>query len=158
MRPANAWVALVGLALVACQPDDAYVFDLPPGYPEPRVPDDNPMNEAKVELGRHLFYDTRLSGNQTQACASCHVQELAFTDGSAVSVGSTGEMTPRGSMSIVDVAYAATLTWANPVLRRLEDQALVPMFGEEPVELGEVVGHQRGLVGAERLDAPPGVG
>ena len=41
-------------AVIVCQPDDAYVFDLPPGYPEPRVPDDNPMNEAKVELGRVL--------------------------------------------------------------------------------------------------------
>lgn len=133
MRSALSLMVLCGLA---CQPSDSYVFDLPNGFPEPRVPDDNPMSEEKVLLGRHLFYDTRLSGNQTQSCASCHVQELAFTDALPVSVGSTGEMTPRGSMSLVNVAYAATLTWASPVVRHLEDQALVPMFGEDPVELG----------------------
>ncbi|MEM9069752.1 MAG: MbnH family di-heme enzyme [Myxococcota bacterium] len=121
---------------LGCQPGDSFEWDLPSGFPEPRVPDDNEMSEVKVELGRHLFYDTRLSGNQTQSCASCHVQELAFTDGLALSVGSTGEVTPRGSMTIANVGYAATLTWASPVLRHLEDQALVPIFGEEPVELG----------------------
>ncbi|MCU0674978.1 MAG: di-heme enzyme [Myxococcota bacterium] len=127
---------LVALTLVGCATDGGFVWSLPEGFPEPRVPGDNPMTDAKVELGRHLFYDPRLSGNQTQSCASCHVQELAFTDGLAVSVGSTGEVHPRGSMSLVNVAYAPTLTWASPVLRHLEAQALVPMFGENPVELG----------------------
>jgi cytochrome c peroxidase len=94
------------------------------------------MSEAKVELGRHLFYDKRLSGNQTQACASCHEQARAFTDGKGQAVGSTGDWHPRGSMSLVNVAYAATLTWANPSVTRLEDQARVPMFGTDPVELG----------------------
>ena len=141
---------LLIVALAACQPSDAYDWDLPNGFPEPRVPEDNPMNDLKVELGRHLFYDTRLSGNETQSCASCHVQELAFTDGRGVSVGSTGDMTPRGSMTIVNVGYAATLTWASPVLRHLEDQALVPMFGEEPVELG-MAGREAELI--ERLRA-----
>jgi cytochrome c peroxidase len=94
------------------------------------------MSEAKAELGRYLFYDTRLSGNGTEACATCHEQERAFTDGRARAVGSSGEVHPRGSMSLVNVAYAAALTWGNPTLTRLEDQALVPMFGEHPIELG----------------------
>jgi cytochrome c peroxidase len=111
-------------------------WDLPEHVPEPRVPEDNPMSEAKVELGRFLFYDKRLSGNQTQSCSSCHKQELAFTDGAPVSEGSTGELTPRSSMSIANSAYSATLTWANNNLVRLEDQARVPLFGEVPVELG----------------------
>ena len=83
-----------------------------PAFPPPHVPADNPMSAAKVELGRHLFYDTRLSGNGTQSCASCHQQALAFTDGRARSLGSTGQLHPRGSMSLVNVAYAAVLTWA----------------------------------------------
>ncbi len=94
------------------------------------------MSQAKAELGRHLFYDMRLSGNGTQSCATCHEQERAFTDGRARAVGSTGEVHPRGSMSLVNVAYAAALTWANPSLTRLEDQAMVPMFGDQPIELG----------------------
>ena len=73
------------------------------------------MSEAKVELGRYLFYDTRLSGNGTQSCGTCHEQARAFTDGRARSVGSTGEVHPRGSMSLVNVAYAQALTWANPL-------------------------------------------
>ncbi len=113
-----------------------YDWDLPAGFPEPSVPADNPMTTAKVELGRHLFYDEQLSGNGTQSCASCHQQELAFTDGLAQAVGSTGEHHSRSSMSLGNVAYASTLTWANPLFRDLERQALVPIFGDSPVELG----------------------
>lgn len=115
---------------------DTFVWSLPDGFPRPRVPDDNPMTPAKVDLGRRLFYDTRLSGNGTQSCASCHEQSLAFSDPRALAVGSTGEVHPRSSMSLANVAYSPVLTWANPTLKRLEEQALVPMFGETPVELG----------------------
>jgi cytochrome c peroxidase len=94
------------------------------------------MSEAKVELGRFLFYDTKLSGNQTQSCGTCHLQEFAFTDELAQAEGSTGEIHPRSSMSVANAGYAASLTWANPAVVRLEEQALVPMFGEDPVELG----------------------
>jgi len=117
-------------------PPPAYEWRLPPGFPVPRVPADNPMTPAKVELGRRLFYDRVLSGNGTYACSSCHRQELAFTDGRARAVGSTGEPHPRGALSLANVAYGATLTWADPRLARLEDQARVPMFNEHPVELG----------------------
>lgn len=138
---------MLPLLLFSCAPEpppgviddptaDTWAWDLPPGFPEPWVPEDNPMSKAKVELGRHLFYDTRLSGNQTQSCASCHDQALAFTDGKAQAEGSTGEQHRRSSMSLTNVGYYSALTWANPVLRTLEDQALVPMFGEFPVELG----------------------
>jgi cytochrome c peroxidase len=89
-----------------------------------------------VELGRHLFYDKRMSLDQTFSCASCHQQRLAFTDGRPRAVGVTGEVHPRGSMGLANIAYSPVLTWANPTQRRLETQALVPMFGEEPVELG----------------------
>jgi cytochrome c peroxidase len=94
------------------------------------------MSVAKVELGRFLFYDTRLSANETQSCASCHQQDLAFTDSLAQAVGSTGDIHPRNSMMVANAGYAASLTWANNVLEKLEEQALVPMFGEDPVELG----------------------
>jgi cytochrome c peroxidase len=113
-----------------------WVWDLPDTVPEPRVPEDNPMTAAKVELGRFLFYDKKLSGNQTQSCGSCHVQALAFTDELAQAKGSTGQIHPRSSMSIANAGYAASLTWANETMVRLERQALVPMFGEDPIELG----------------------
>jgi cytochrome c peroxidase len=52
------------------------------------------MSAAKVELGRHLFYDLRMSVNQTTACASCHLPERAFTDGRVTAIGATGEVAP----------------------------------------------------------------
>ena len=113
-----------------------YEWSLPPGFPFPNVPADNPMTKEKVELGRYLFYDKRLSLNQTQSCATCHQQEKAFTDGRARVLGSTGELHPRGPMSLVNVAYSPVLTWANPLVRTLENQALVPLFGDDPIELG----------------------
>ena len=125
---------------------------LPPDIPLPEVPADNPMSPAKVELGRWLFYDVRLSGNQSMSCASCHVQALAFTDARPRSVGSTGEIHPRGSMSLVNVAYASRLAWANPLLAKLEDQALVPLLGDDPVEMG-LAGHEERAVAMLREDA-----
>lgn len=113
-----------------------WAWGLPANFPTPRVPADNPMNEAKVALGRFLFYDIRLSGNGTQACASCHHQDKAFTDGRMVAIGSTGELHPRNAQGLANVAYSATITWANPSLLSLEAQAQVPIFGEAPVELG----------------------
>jgi cytochrome c peroxidase len=126
----------VAIASRAAAGSGEYVWRLPPGFPTPRVPANNPMSVAKVALGRRLFYDSRLSGNGRQSCATCHVQSMAFTDGRGRAIGSTGEAHPRGSMSLVNVAYASALTWANPAMTRLEDQALVPMFGDHPVELG----------------------
>ena len=128
-------VVLVCAGLVACGKAE-YDWQIDAHLPRPIVPPDNPMSDAKVELGQRLFYDRRLSVNQTTSCATCHVQALAFTDGRARSVGATGEVHPRGSMSLVNTAYASRLTWANPLLDRLEDQALTPMFGDNPIEMG----------------------
>ena len=58
-----------------------FEWDLPKSFPRPAVPADNPMSSAKVELGRLLFYDKRISFNSKESCGSCHRQELAFTDG-----------------------------------------------------------------------------
>ena len=113
-----------------------YHWLLPHGFPKPRVPADNPMTDAKVKLGRYLFYDARMSGNGTQSCASCHQQALAFTDGRPQGVGSTGEVHSRGAMSLVNIAYSSVLTWGNPNEQSLEQQALTPIFGDNPVELG----------------------
>ncbi len=132
--------------------DAGYAWNLPPGFPVPVVPADNPMAASKVLLGRYLFYDQRLSHNGTQACASCHQQALAFTDGRATSPGSTGAAGVRSAMSLVNVAYASTLTWANPLLLDLEHQALVPMFGTDPVELGLLSADEIN----QRLSAVPG--
>jgi cytochrome c peroxidase len=108
---------------------------LPVWVPIPNVPPDNPILEAKVQLGRRLFYDTRLSGNETYSCGSCHQQALAFTDGLAQAVGSTGDSHSRATMTLTNVAYNALFGW-NDTRRSLEEQMEVPMYNEHPVELG----------------------
>lgn len=131
-----------GAAADAAQHDGGYVWHLPNAFPDVPVPSDNPMSEQKVALGRRLFYDTRLSDNQTQSCASCHKQSLAFTDGRKTGLGSTGQSHPRSAMAIVNVGYAASVTWADPELAitnggaALEKQAEAPLYGTAPVELG----------------------
>lgn len=130
--------------------DDVLV--VPAGFPAPSVPVGNPITRPKAELGRFLFYDRRLSGNGTQSCGSCHEQRLAFTDGRERSIGSTGEAHPRNANALTNVAYNATLTWANPVLTSLEQQFLIPIFGEFPIELGALGKEQEIL---DRLRADP---
>ncbi len=130
----------VGLVARLASPPD-YEWNLPGGFPPPKVPESNPMTREKVELGRHLFYDKRLSGNGQGSCSSCHQQEYAFSDDRALAVGSTGEIHPRNSMALVNVAYNATLTWAHPDLEEIEKQVAIPMFGTHPVEMG-ITGHE----------------
>jgi cytochrome c peroxidase len=120
----------------AAPAQETYQWELPKGFPPPLVPADNPMTAAKVELGRYLFYDARLSVNGKTSCATCHRQELAFTDGRPTAIGTTGQVHSRNAMSLVNVAYNASLTWADPHVRLLENQAPVPIFGEQPVEMG----------------------
>lgn len=152
MRPAlfrSVFVTLSIASLVSCGDSstvyqdsaiaaDASAFDwaLPARYPLPVEPENNPMTEAKFQLGRHLFYDQRLSGNGTQACASCHEQSRGFTDGQVTPLGSTGERLSRNSQGLMNAAYNATQTWANHSLLTLEQQALIPLFSESPVEHG----------------------
>jgi cytochrome c peroxidase len=109
---------------------------LPDHLSEPAIPDYNPLTAEKIALGHRLFYDTRLSGNQTQSCASCHQQELAFSDGKITPLGSTGQELARNSQGLANVAYPSTMTWGNNVLLELEDQIHVPIESDSPIELG----------------------
>lgn len=111
-------------------------LELPCGFPQPKESEDNPLNMAKVALGRMLFYDRNLSFNQTQSCADCHQQDKAFTDGRIVSVGSAGGMHARNAMSMTNVVYNSTMNWSNNQIVNLHDQALAVVLNEDPVELG----------------------
>ena len=146
-------LALLVLALLGCASIEPYVWNMPEGFPPPSVPEDNPMSRAKVELGRQLFYDQRLSANGEQACASCHQPQHSFSDPRRQSVGSTGETTRRNALALVNVAYNTTLTWAHPGLTEIEQQLLIPLFGSDPVELGIAGSEQQVLA---RLRADPG--
>lgn len=129
-----------------------WTWALPAGWSPPRVPADNAMSAAKVELGRRLFYEPRLSGNGTLACAGCHAQASAFTDNRALARGSTGEVHPRNSIALTNVAYRTTLNWARPDVTTLEQQMLAPLFGTAPVEMGVDDSNRDAVLGRLRRD------
>src|SRR4029453_19386708 len=100
--------AVAGLALCAAAcarpapppPDTPFEWRLPRRLPPPEVPADNPLTTVKAALGPQLFSDQRYSGNGAVACASCHQQAHAFTDGRPRPIGSTGQTHARGAMSL----------------------------------------------------------
>lgn len=143
---------LLMVFLLGCEdPSTPYTWKLPKDFPIPQVPQSNPMSDEKVTLGRHLFYDKSLSANGTQSCASCHQQAHAFSEKSTVSIGSTGSLHRRNSQALVNVAYNKTLTWAHPELTTLEQQIMITLFSESPIEMG-VTGHEATIL--KRFDTP----
>lgn len=127
---------IVGTMLAISAVADDFRWQLPPGFEEPRVPADNPMSVAKVELGRALFADTRLSVTGRHSCQSCHEPARAFTDGRRRSFGAQGDELPLNAPTLINVAYNASYGWRDPQLRTLEQQMRGPLFAEHPRELG----------------------
>jgi len=129
------------------------LLGLPDHLEVPAVPDYNPLSAEKIELGQRLFYDRRLSGNGTQACADCHFPDLAFSDALDAPTGSTGEALFRNSQGLANVGWNASLTWASDVLLDLEDQIHVPIRSDNPIELGVNDGNEAEVLA--RFDADP---
>lgn len=116
-----------------------YDFDLStilqsiPVYVEiDNTPDDNPTTEEGAELGRHLFYDVRLSENRTVSCASCHDQKHAFSDPRPLSRGFRGEPTERHSMPLFNMQFSGSFNWGGSSAT-LEEQMLEPIM--DPIEM-----------------------
>jgi cytochrome c peroxidase len=103
------------------------------------------MSAAKAALGERLFADGRLSITGDYSCASCHDPERAFTDGLPRARGATGELHARNTPTLVNAAYNASLGWLEDAPRTLEAQHRVPLFNDDPIELGF------GAVAAARL-------
>ena len=91
------------------------------------IPAENPLTEEAFELGRRLFYDSRLSGDDSMACSTCHRQELAFTDGVARPLGVHGDEVPMNSMSLVNLLWGPRHFFWNGRVDTLEEQALIPI-------------------------------
>ncbi|MFD1553066.1 cytochrome-c peroxidase [Putridiphycobacter roseus] len=99
-----------------------------------KIPVDNPMTVQGVELGRKLFYDNILSGNQTQACATCHAPNSSFGDNEKFSTGINGELGNRNSMPLINLGWADEYFWDGRS-KTLELQALEPVIN--PIEMHE---------------------
>lgn len=107
---------------------DYFITDL--GQPE--IPEDNPMTEQGIELGRKLFYDPILSRDETVSCATCHLQSNSFSDPDQTSEGVDGLTGTRNSMSISNLMWNTQLFW-DARRTTLEDQAYDPV--RNPIEM-----------------------
>lgn len=154
MRRKLILVAALLAGIAACRRESAgpgpvpYKLDIPKGLPEMSVPESNPLTEQGVALGRRLFYDPILSGNQTMSCASCHKQEFAFSDGGkALSTGIDGIEGTRNAMPLFNLGYQRKFFWDGGAAD-LESQAIAPI--QNPVEMHATLPEVM-----ERLNAHP---
>jgi len=102
----------------------------------PPYPADNPPTPIKVELGRRLFYDGDLSFTGVMSCATCHEQKRGFTDPNKTRPGVFNDPGDRNIQTLANLAWLNSLTWGGPQVDTLEHQALIPIEGLVPVEMG----------------------
>jgi cytochrome c peroxidase len=127
-------VTLVASAGIASQP--AVPLRANPALPPVAIPPDNPQTEEKVALGAQLFFDPRLSADDTISCATCHDPDTAWANHNPVDVGIGGQQGDRNSGTILDAAYMDFQFWDGRATS-LEEQALGPIHN--PVEMGETL-------------------
>ena len=108
------------------------------------VPEDNPLTAEKIQLGRRLFFDRRLSRDNSISCASCHDSGRAFSDGRAVAVGVFGRIGKRNSPALINRGYGRLFFWDGR-LATLEEQVLKPI--EDPNEMDLSIPEAAGKVG-----------
>jgi cytochrome c peroxidase len=132
------WLALQQPAVPPDKLPATLVFDqIPLGLAaDRRIPKDNPLTEARVQLGRKLFFDPLLSRTGTLACASCHDPSHGFAGRDPVAIGVDGKKGRRHAPSLFNRAYATYLFWDGRE-PSLETQALKPI--EDPLELGNTI-------------------
>lgn len=105
---------------------------LPLGLKPLPIPDDNPITPEKVELGKQLYFDTRLSCDNTVSCASCHDPKKGWSNGEAVATGVRGQKGGRSAPTIINAAYHNLQFWDGRA-NQLEGQAVGPI--ENPIEM-----------------------
>ena len=94
------------------------------------IPRDNPLTADKVELGRQLFFDARLSANGAVSCSTCHDPRLGFADGKKLAVGIDGRLGSRNTPTVLNATFNSTLFWDGRV-DSLEAQALEPLVNAD---------------------------
>jgi cytochrome c peroxidase len=154
MRGSVGFLLLALLGFPGCADDETPEAEQPPitvpsGFPDLVAPEDNEPTRARIELGRRLFYDERLSSTEEVACASCHLQEHAFADPNRVSVGVEGRTGTRNAPALINMAWGKSFFWHGGV-SSLEVQAVAPI--KNPLEMDMTL-----AAAAERLSADPAV-
>ena len=109
-----------------------YTLKIPSHFPDMPIPADNPMTVEGVALGRKLFYEKKLSGDNTMACASCHAPANAFSDPNQFSEGIDGIVGTRNSMALINLGWNEDFFWDGRA-KSLEEQIIIPVT--DPIEM-----------------------
>jgi cytochrome c peroxidase len=112
------------------------------------VPDDNPLTTDKIDLGRRLFSDRRLSRDGSTACVTCHDPARAFSDGRMLAVGIAGRVGRRHAPALINRGYGRAFFW-DARIATLEEQVLKPI--EDPNEMDLPVEEAAARVGVDRM-------
>ncbi len=138
----------LSLGLAADGPKKPATPRVPLGLLPVQFPKDNPYTPEKAELGHLLYYDTRLSADNSVSCGSCHHNSKAYTDNAPVSTGIRGQKGGRSAPTVINRAYSLAQFWDGRAAT-LEEQAIGPMAN--PIEMGNtheaVVAKLRGIPG-----------
>lgn len=102
--------------------------------PDVPQPTDNPMTDSRVELGKMLFFDTRLSGDGNMSCASCHSPLYGWSDGLPTAKGFKSEVLGRASPTVINTAFNSIQMWDGRK-KSLEDQAMGPMMSNAEMNM-----------------------
>ncbi len=156
----TALLCLIGFVSYAADKETA---KLPLGLKEILHPEDNPTSAAKVELGKQLYFDPRLSRDNTVSCATCHDPKKGWSNGDAVATGIAGQKGGRSSPTIINSAYQHFQFWDGRALK-LEGQALGPI--QNPIEmdmkldvlverLNKIEGYRKQFQAIYKTDATP---
>jgi cytochrome c peroxidase len=116
-------------------PEKKYEITIPLGLDEEQfvIPEDNPLTKEKIELGRFLFFDKRMSQNNTISCSTCHIPALAFTDGQPVSAGIHRQQGGRSAPTSINRGFSKAQFWDGRATT-LEEQSVGPLTN--PIEHG----------------------
>lgn len=126
------------IALISCKKEPKvydptpYALNIPSHFPDMVIPADNPMTVEGVYLGRKLFYEKRLSLDNSISCASCHSPQKGFSDDRPFSLGVNGTVGNRHSMALVNLGWQQFFFWDGRA-KTLEEQILSPV--PDPVEM-----------------------
>ena len=141
MRSAMIGMAIFAVGIIGCGDvsdppvsEPLYTIEVPERFPALTYPEDNLPSEAKIALGRHLFYDPRLSSDLTISCATCHLQKRAFSDTGVVSIGVAGRLGTRNAPSLGNTGFLRSWLWEGGV-RSLEQQAIVPITHPDEMDM-----------------------
>jgi cytochrome c peroxidase len=134
---------VIPLLFVACDKGEdevpaatPYTLVIPQGLPPMNIPSNNPLTVEGVALGKRLFYDPILSANNTQSCASCHVQENGFSETTQYSTGIDGIEGNRNAMPLINLGWQTKFFWDGGA-NGLESQVIGPITN--PIEMHETL-------------------